>query len=320
MKKGALIVNPISGKGSKKAFLNSLKKELKKMGYEVTVMYTKCEGDATRLARQASEEGYDVVFACGGDGTVNETARALCDTDTPMTIIPAGSGNGLARHLAIPVDPLLSLKVMTDGEILPCDYATVNGRPFFCTFGVGLDAAVSHRFAQQKQRGKLTYVKSALEEYLQYKPQLYSIEANGEVLDTEAYVVAVCNASQYGNNAYIAPTASITDGMLDITIVHKSNLIQSLMLSMDLMTGVLDNNTAVTTLRAPKVVITRQNPGAAHIDGEPLDMEERLEIECHPGALRIYSPKNVGPFIPILTPIQNTFKDLEIFIRNIFHR
>ena len=103
-----------------------------------------------------------------------------------LGIIPSGSGNGLARHLGIPVDPAPAIDIILKGNIVDCDYGTANGEPFFCTFGVGFDAAVSHRFARQGRRGMATYVKSAFSEYLNYRPQVYTVSANGVPITEKA--------------------------------------------------------------------------------------------------------------------------------------
>ncbi len=160
-----LIINPISGLGSKETFEPLVRKTLEPIGYEVKTVYTCARGDATRLARQAVKEGYYGVLAAGGDGTVNETARALCHTDTILGIIPCGSGNGLARHLGIPIDPASAVRIIAEGHVTESDFGAVNGRPFFCTFGVGFDAAVSSNFARQHRRGPLTYIRSTIAEY-----------------------------------------------------------------------------------------------------------------------------------------------------------
>ena len=191
-----LIINPISGTGSKKGVVEMVEQAMGACGHDVDVRLTGARGDATRLAGEAAAKGYHGVLACGGDGTVNETARALCGTETALGILPAGSGNGLARHLQIPVDIAMALKVIADGNVVDSDYGTVNGRPFFCTFGMGFDAAVSHRFARQSRRGILSYVKSAISEYVQYRPQTYTVSANGKLLTEKAFLIAVCNASQ----------------------------------------------------------------------------------------------------------------------------
>ena len=233
-----LVINPISGGLNKSGLADVVTQRMKaSLNMEVEVKTTSGKGDARRFATEAVENGYYGVIVAGGDGSVYEVAAVLCDSDVALGIIPSGSGNGLARHLEIPVDERLSLDVIAENNIVACDYATVNDKPFFCTFGVGFDAAVSDRFAKQRKRGKFMYFKSALEEFVQYRPQVYTISANGKVFTQNAFLIACCNASQYGNNAYIAPTASMTDGLLDIIIIHAGSPLDTAVLGVDLVTG-----------------------------------------------------------------------------------
>lgn len=315
-----LIINPISGVGSKESFEPMAREVLGPLGLEVKVAYTCARGDATRLARNAVRNGYYGVIAAGGDGTVNETARALCDSPLAMGIIPCGSGNGLARHLGIPMDPEAALRIIADGHIVRSDYGSVNGKPFFCTFGVGFDAAVSSNFAKQQRRGRLTYLRSAIEEYVKFHPQVYTISANGHVLTEKAFLVAVCNASQYGNNAYIAPEASTTDGLLDITIVHAGTPLDTALVGMDLFTGYINKNTLIHTFRAPAVVIYRQQSGEAHIDGEPVTLDDTMDIRCHQAALSLFTPEKESKFKPIITPIENAMRELASNVSRLFTR
>lgn len=317
-KRAMLIINPISGTGNKKAVPEMVAGRLKGAGIEADVRFTGGRGDATTFAAEASAKGYGLVLACGGDGTVNETARALCGSHTAMGILPAGSGNGLARHLGIPMDIPLALDIIMEGNVVASDYGTVNGCPFFCTFGMGFDAAVSHRFARQSRRGMLSYVKSAISEYVQFRPQTYALSANGRILTEKAFLVAVCNASQWGNNAYIAPQASITDGLLDITIVHSGSPIDAAVMGMDIFTGFINKNTMVHCFRAPAAVIYRSQPGEAHIDGEPMMMDDILDIKCHHGALRILTPLDHDRFRPIVTPIKEMLRDARISLSHLF--
>lgn len=312
-----LIINPISGTGSKKGVAGMVEQAMAACGHDVDVRLTGARGDATRLAGEAARKGYYGVLACGGDGTVNETARALCSTDTALGILPAGSGNGLARHLQIPVDISSALKVVASDNIVASDYGTVNGIPFFCTFGMGFDAAVSHRFARQSRRGIFSYIKSAISEYVQFRPQTYTVSANGKLLTEKAFLIAVCNASQWGNNAYIAPEASITDGLLDITIVHSGTAIDTAVMGMDIFTGYISKNTMVHTFRAPACVIYRNGEGEAHIDGEPMMMDDILDVKCHHGVLKIFTPGESHRFTPVITPLHEIIKGAGISLRHL---
>lgn len=314
-----LIINPISGTQSKGWVPEWVSRRL---GPEVDihVVYTGCRGDATRLAKDAVFRGDDAVLAVGGDGTVNETARALLDTDMPMGILPCGSGNGLARHLGIPVDIDGALDVIMQRHIEYCDYATANGNPFFCTFGVGFDAAVSEKFAGQKHRGRLTYLRNTIEEYLHYSPRVYTIRSGNTVLSERAFLVAVCNASQYGNNAYIAPEASMTDGLLDVTVIHQGTPLEMPWVGLDLLTGYIDRNTLIHSFRTADLSVTCNEPNPVHLDGEPMVMSETIDITCHPGRLRIFTPVVSEPFQPVITPARAMMRDIGYTIRNIFRR
>ena len=313
-----LIVNPISGTGSKEGVEDLVRGRLAGAGIDVEARFTGARGDATRIASEAAARGFGSVLACGGDGTINETARALCGTDTILGILPAGSGNGLARHVGVPVDIDKALDIITGGNVMQADYGTANGNPFFCAFGLGFDAAVSHRFARQSRRGVLSYIKSTLEEYLRFRPQTYTVSANGKLLTERAFLIAVCNASQWGNNAYIAPDASITDGLLDIVVVHSGTPIDAAVMGMDIFTGYINKNTMVRAFRAPAAVISRNAPGEAHIDGEPVSMGDILDIKCHRRALRIFAPLDRGHFRPLITPVREMVRDLRLHFNHRF--
>lgn len=160
------------------------------------------------------------MWLSGGDGTINEIARSLVHTDTALGIIPCGSGNGLARHLHIPMEPKKALEVLNEGCLDTIDYGKINGTDFFCTCGVGFDAFVSLKFAHAGKRGLLTYLEKTLQESLKYQPETYELETENGVSKYKAFLIACGNASQYGNNAYIAPQATLTDGLLDVTILE----------------------------------------------------------------------------------------------------
>ena len=317
-----LVINPISGGLNKSGLADVVTQRMKaSLNMEVEVKTTSGKGDARRFATEAVENGYYAVVVAGGDGTVNEVAAALCDSDVALGIIPSGSGNGLARHLEIPVDENLSLDVIAENNIVACDYATVNDKPFFCTFGVGFDAAVSDRFAKQRKRGKFMYFKSALEEFVQYRPQVYTISANGKVFTQNAFLIACCNASQYGNNAYIAPTASMTDGLLDIIIIHAGSPLDTAVLGVDLFTGYINRNTLLQSFQAPAAVIYRTEEGAAHIDGDPIELGEIIDVKCKRGGLKIFVPvKQHGKFRPLITPINSFMEDVRIAMSNVFNK
>lgn len=313
-----LIVNPASGSVSKHKIIPHICKRLHKMGIDFEVASTRYPGHARELAAEAAAAGRPAVLACGGDGTINEVASGLVGTDTALGILPAGSGNGFARHLGIPVDIDSALNAIAKKNIIASDYGTANGRPFFCTFGVGFDAAVSERCARQKRRGILMYLKNTINEYVKFMPEEYVIEAGGRVITERAFLVVCCNASQYGNNAFVAPEASVTDGELDITIVHGGDILSRAIVGVDMITGLIGKNALAETIRTTSATIRRKNSGAAHIDGDAVDMGECIEVVCHPGKLRVFSVTESTRFIPFITPTRLFFRDLFLSISHIF--
>lgn len=315
-----LIINPISGTFSKRGLNSAIEKRVRNMGCEIDTVFTQGPGDATRLAAEAVKKRYDAVFACGGDGTVNETAKGLLHSDVALGILPNGSGNGLARHINIPPDPLLALKVIKQRNIVDCDYCTVNDIPFFCTFGLGFDAAVSQRFALSHKRGLITYLKSAVDEFIKFTPETCELTVADKSINVNAFLIACCNASQYGNNAFIAPTASITDGLLDITLVHSGNAISQAFVGVELLAGSIAKGGLIDTFRTQSVIIERSKTGIAHIDGEPIELPKRLDIQCHRGGLKIFSPTKRSRFKPLFTPARLFFRDFGITLSRFFSK
>ena len=315
-----LVINPISGTSKKEGLADVVSQRiLSSLRKEVDVKITTKKGDAYQFACEAVEKGYYGVIAVGGDGTINEVATALCNSDVVLGIIPTGSGNGLARHLDIPIDVKRSLDVICKNNVRPFDFATVNGIPFFCTFGVGFDAAVSERFSKQGKRGKFMYVKSIIEEYKKYNTQVYTIKVDDKILTEDAFIVTCCNASQYGNNAYIAPSASMTDGLLDVVIIHKGSPFDVAALGFDLFTGYINKNTLLQSFKAANVVISRTQDGPAHVDGDPMIVENVMDIKCHHSGLKIFVPKKQHKhFYPIITPLTHVWGDMCIALSKVF--
>ena len=284
------IINPISGMGGKGKMPSLIKERLASDRFDIEVVFTERPGHATVLAQDAVSDGCDIVLAVGGDGTVNEVGRAVCGTSTALAILPCGSGNGLARHLHIPMNAEKALDAVSNGVIDLVDYGTVNEQPFFCTCGVGFDAQVSSKFANEDTRGLVTYIKTTISEYFRYRAQHYRITIDGDTIDEKAFVIACCNAAQYGNNALVAPRASMQDGKIDITVIHSFNLGEAALLSARLFTSNIDRDRHVSIYRGRDILIERDDEDVMHIDGDPVMMPELLHIVCHPSAMRVVVP------------------------------
>lgn len=288
------IINPISGIGSKRKIPKMIEEICAKAGYPLLISFTEYGGHASELTQKAIKEGVDLIIAVGGDGTVNEIAQAMLYSDAALAIIPKGSGNGLARELHIPMDSRRALDVIVKGNVITIDCCKANDRVFFTTCGVGFDAAVSQKFAKEKKRGSLTYVKNTVEEYLSYKPEVYELHIDDQSITEKAFLVACANASQYGNNAYIAPHANIQDGKMDVTILSPFTPLDIPPLAVQLFTRQLERNSKIKTLRASQMTIIRQKEGVMHLDGEPVMAESHIHISILPKALKVITPEQVS--------------------------
>ena len=309
------VVNPISGTQGKKAILKCIDERLDRSIYDYSIVKTEYAGHATQIAANAVREKVDVVVAIGGDGTINEIARSLVHTETVLGIIPCGSGNGLARHLRIPMEPKAAIDVINRGYELCIDYGKINNILFFCTCGVGFDAFISLKFADSGKRGLLTYLENTLHESLRYQPETYEIENEEGTVKYKAWLIACGNASQYGNDAYITPQASLTDGLMDVTIMEPFTVLDVPSLSFQLFNKTIDQNSRVKTMRAKKIKIHRANDGVMHFDGDPLMAGKELEVEIVPSGLRVIATekkKEKPEVVNLLQVISNYFSGLHL--------
>lgn len=296
-KKIIFIVNPTSGTTRKKRIVEKIETKTDKGLFAPSIRFTEYAGHATQLAADAVGEGADIVVAVGGDGTINEVARSLVHTDTSLGIIPCGSGNGLARHLHIPLSVNSALHIINTCEIHRLDYGLCDGRPFFCTCGVGFDAFISEKFANRGKRGPISYAEIMLKEGLRYKPELYVIEDEETKLRYKAYVITCANASQYGNNCYIAPHASMKDGLMDVTMISPFGVIGAPGIVIGMFSKTLPRNSKVKTFKTRKILITRDQEGPYHCDGDPYKGGKQIEIEIVPKALNIVvNPEAHSPY------------------------
>jgi YegS/Rv2252/BmrU family lipid kinase len=290
MKNIAFIVNPISGTKAKNRVAKLIRELLDTRQFAPTVVATEYAGHATQLAQHFAMEDYYAVVAVGGDGTVNEVASGLIGTNTALGIIPNGSGNGFARHLDISTRMNRAIEMLNSSEVINVDYGLVNDIPFFSTFGVGFDAVVAHDFADSS-RGLKGYVQSIFKDLFQYKPETYHLEGEGIDLTTTAFLINFANAGQWGYDAYIAPKASVQDGWLDVAVVTEFPMTAAAGLALSLFTKDIDENLYMNTIRAKELTLTRTSAGAAHIDGTPTTMPDKLHIQIVEDGLKVLVKK-----------------------------
>jgi YegS/Rv2252/BmrU family lipid kinase len=316
MKKITFILNPISGTISKAGVPELIDNTIDKDIYDYQLVFTERAGHATEIAADEVAKGTDIVVAVGGDGTVNEVGRALVHTNTALAILPCGSGNGLARHLMLPMNLKKSIETINKGVIHDLDYGVINDIPFFCTCGIGFDAFVSMKFAEAGKRGPITYVENVLREGLRYKPETYTITDESGTKMRKAFLISCANASQYGNNAYIAPHASMADGILDIIIMEPFDMFDAPQISMDLFSKTIENNSKIKMLKSSRILVKRQKEGYIHYDGDPVMAGTEIEIHVeHKGIKMVVNPdadkskRKPAPVVNAISEAFNTLRD-----------
>jgi YegS/Rv2252/BmrU family lipid kinase len=289
----AYIINPISGVTDKKTITDYISKTTDTNRFDLEIYLTKCVNDGYRQAKEYAAAGFNRVIAVGGDGTVNEVGRGLLGSDTALGIIPLGSGNGFARHLKISLNYQKAAHTAQNGEIVPSDYGVLNGREFFCTAGTGFDAQVGQRFAQAGRRGFVSYAQASFMEYIHYSPQNYRITIDGTTFSRRAFMITCANTSQWGYNAYIAPDASLNDGLIDLVIVSPFSFVVAPIIGLRVFTKSIYNSRNIEIYRVRNAVIEREKAGCVHLDGEPLNEERVLKMRAVAGQLKIIVPENV---------------------------
>jgi diacylglycerol kinase (ATP) len=281
------IVNPISGGRNKSGFEAMVNKNLNLEKFEPTIYYTEKAGHASELTKEALRQNVKKIVAVGGDGTVNEVAKMLTNSDAILGIIPFGSGNGLARHMGISVNPSKAIAQLNTATIKTNDAGVINGMPFFCTSGMGFDAHIGKIFATLKGRGFMGYVKAVLTEFAKYQAQPYELTMDGKKITKNAFLITFANASQYGNNAYIAPQSNVADGKLDVCILKPFPVYSMPALAISVFNKTANKSSYMETLEGTSFNVLRTHEGPIHLDGEPFETGKEIKIEIMKACLKI---------------------------------
>ncbi|MEQ8909476.1 MAG: YegS/Rv2252/BmrU family lipid kinase [Vicingaceae bacterium] len=283
-KKIQFIINPNSGVNRKVKLVDLLKEELDP-SFQYGIHFTKHPSHATELAQQAVDQGVEAVIAVGGDGSVNEVGKALIGTSVALGIIPSGSGNGFARHMGIPMRSRSAIQRINNFQSQTIDTANINGEPFLATAGLGFDAHVGWKFADFGRRGFLSYMQVSTHEFFTFKPKTYQLEIDGEKMETRAFLINFANAGQYGNNAWIAPSASISDGMLNVCILEHfpSHFVPDIIFK--LFSKQIERSKYYRVIQAKEIRVL--NPEHFHMDGEPRKSQTELIIRVNPSSLKV---------------------------------
>ncbi len=266
---------------------------LARLGAIPLIRLTEGPGHARDLARQAVDDGAEIVCAWGGDGTVNDVASGLVYGRGVMAVVPAGSGNGFARDLGVPLDPAGALAVAVTGATRVVDVGEANERLFVNTAGLGLDASVAHAFAVRPRgsRGLGAYVVAGLRHLAGFEGRRCTVCLDGAPVGAARLkMVTVANTRQWGGGALVAPDAKPDDGMLDLVAVEDRSTWGLAIHAWRLWTGSVGRVRGVSMRPFCEAVVESDGEWPLHIDGEPAGRTNRLVVCVKPRALAVRVP------------------------------
>ncbi len=280
------IVNPTSGDIPKEKTIAKVQQLINVDKIDYQIIITERAKHAIELSKEAVKNNIDAVIAVGGDGSVNEVGRSLIHTDVAMGILPLGSGNGLARHLKIPMNIEGAIEKINQFSSKKIDTATINEEVFLGTAGLGFDAHVGWKFSEFGKRGFFSYMQITANEFFKYKTDQYSLEIDGKTIESDAFLVSFANSSQFGNNAWIAPSAEIDDGMISLCVLEKFPALLAPDMIFKLFSKRLEKSKYYKIYKGKEIKI-KHHRGLAHIDGEPIRVKEDLIIKVLPSSLHV---------------------------------
>jgi YegS/Rv2252/BmrU family lipid kinase len=288
------IINPISGVYKKEGIPEKIAKYIDFTQFDYTIRTTQYAGHATEIAAAAVKEGFNIIVAVGGDGSINEVANALIGTEAVLGIIPFGSGNGLARHFKMkPRNAKSALEVINHGKVVKMDVIKSNIKYFFSCAGFGYDAHAARRFRAQPLRGFFSYfLAGAREIFWYFKPSLAKVEIDGEVFEQETYLFTAFNANQYGYEFGILPNTSVKDGLMDIVLLRSFPLRRLFYIFFCLVLKRPDLVKEASVFRAKKVKFYGNKKNVYQFDGDHIVYHDDIEMEVEPLALNVLIPES----------------------------
>ncbi len=284
------IINPKSGVKKHDNIIGIINETLDKKLFEPDFVSTKRANHATELALNASKNNIDIVVAVGGDGTIREIAKALVNSNTKLAIIPCGSGNGFAFHFKIPTKVYKAIEIINKQKTLLIDTAKINDEYFGNIAGVGFDAQIAWKFSNSNKRGLFSYLKIIFKEFFRYKQIVYDFKLDNKTFSKKAFLVSIANGSQFGNNAYINPEASTTDGLLEICILKRVPIALIPIIAIKLLNKQLHTSKYLEIHKTKKAIISNEKLHIAHIDGDPIETNNEIIITINPSSLHLITP------------------------------
>ncbi|VGO14361.1 Diacylglycerol kinase [Pontiella desulfatans] len=291
MKQVLVLINPKSGVGGPYRYITAVQNAWDNDEHDVFYQFSQSAADGAAKVRRAIEYGIDTVLVVGGDGMVNTIGCELVGTNVSLGVIPAGSGNGFARHFKIPLQPVAAAEALLHGHTAPIDVGKVNNRLFFVTCSMAWDAALVESFEKYPFRGLVPYVLAGAQQLLEYRAQPFHVDLDGELLELKhPLIFTVANLSQFGSDFLVAPDAQADSGNLELVAIEKKDVPLVLTQVHRFIEKTFHHHPLVTNRHFKKMTVRRETPSPIQVDGELLQAETEVHIEVLPSALNVIIP------------------------------
>jgi diacylglycerol kinase (ATP) len=300
--KARLIYNPSAGMRNTRDEIYRAIDELRAHGWSVDVAETTQVGDGMRIAQASAQEKFDALIAVGGDGTVNEVANGLVDTDTALGVLPSGTANMWAREMGLPLNDLVgAAKRLADAEIRTIDVGEVRGetiapRIFVLWCGVGFDAAVTRGVEEQREMkrhlGSLAFIVAGVREAINFRGARTTLWAGDKRIRKRVILALACNIQMYSAFIRIAPNAKVDDGRFDLIVLKGTGVFATAWHIVKIVFGWHLRDPQTDTFRAPTIRIAA-NGMPVHVDAEPIGYSP-IEIRMRAKALKVLVPKTAN--------------------------
>lgn len=292
-----MLINPRSGtRGFSASLLQEIEQAMGK-SFELFYQFSHSVEDGSAKTCAAVEAGFDAVLVIGGDGMVNSIGSILVGTRTALGVIPAGSGNGFARHFGIPLDVRAAARCLAAATPRPMDVGFANDHAFFITCSFAYDAAIAEAFQKFPIRGILPYVLAGAGQLIEYRARPIRVVIDDE--ESKEYedplIFTVANLSQFGGGARIAPAAKSDDGWMELVTIRATDAASTIAHIGALFDGTMDRLPAVQTRRFQRLRVIRDHAAPLQVDGEVLDAPAMVEITMRPRALQVLQPDQNAP-------------------------
>lgn len=291
-----VLINPRSGLGvSLTALLNAFEKHWRDPAIDLAYQFSRSVEDGTAKVRRALREGADTIIVVGGDGMVNTIGSVMVGSSAALGVVPAGSGNGFARHFNIPLNLTRAVESLVNARRVTIDVGIANDQPFFVTCSMAGDAALVRYFEKSPVRGIVPYVFAAAYEMFEYRPQDFELVLDGRerLRINEVVVFTVANLTQFGGGARIAPHALPDDGLLEMVALPRAAAANILEGVPRLFNGTIAQLPGIVMRRFHRLDVIRRAPSVIQVDGEAVDAPAEVTVRVRRKALQVLVPS--GP-------------------------